>query len=198
MYKAWKDFKETPIVLSEQIEKESSVKRKSLILSKDQLFTFLESMNNDDKTFLVRKAVAIMEYFGGLRCAELLALEFKDVAINNNCIVSFVQSSKTDPQGKNQFYFAIPSDKNSSDGCAYSIIKSYIYSISNTFGNYNGKSKMFAGQPMGRNTIRGTPKFIANFLVLADPERYTGHCFRCSSVTVLADSGASLTTLKRQ
>ena len=56
---------------------------------------------------------------------------------------------------------------------------------------------MFAGQPMGRNTIGGTPKFIANFLGLADPERYTGHCFRRSSTTVLADSGASLTTLRR-
>ena len=104
-YKAWNDFKETPILKTfiKQIEKESAAKKKSLILSKEQLFTFLESDNNDDKKFLVRKAVAIMGYFGGLRCAELLALDFKDVAINTDSITVFVRSSKTDPQGKSQF-----------------------------------------------------------------------------------------------
>ena len=132
-------FKEMPILKSfiKQIEQEISAKKKSLMLSKEQLFTFLESENNDDKKFLVRKAVAIMGYFGGLWCAELLALELKNVAIlvNNDCITIFVRSSKTNPQGKSQFSLTIPNNKDSSDGCAYSI-KSYANSISNKSGRF--------------------------------------------------------------
>ncbi|XP_033208131.1 uncharacterized protein LOC117167365 [Belonocnema kinseyi] len=41
------------------------------------------------------------------------------------------------------------------------------------------------------------PKIIASFLGLADPRLYTGHSFRRTSATLLVDSGADLTTLKR-
>ncbi|XP_026331776.1 hemicentin-1-like [Hyposmocoma kahamanoa] len=41
------------------------------------------------------------------------------------------------------------------------------------------------------------PKEIAKFLNLPDPDLYTGHSFRRTSATLLADSGADLLTLKR-
>lgn len=52
-------------------------------------------------------------------------------------------------------------------------------------------------QVIGLNKIGAMPKKIAQYLKLDNPELYTGHCFRRTSATVLADSGASLTTLKR-
>lgn len=52
-------------------------------------------------------------------------------------------------------------------------------------------------QPMGSTKIGGMPREIATFLGLQEPEQYTGHCFRRTSATLLADSGADLTTLKR-
>lgn len=52
-------------------------------------------------------------------------------------------------------------------------------------------------QPMGSTKIGGLPRQIAAFLGLKDPEQYTGHCFRRTSATLLADSGADLITLKR-
>ncbi|RVE50095.1 hypothetical protein evm_005301 [Chilo suppressalis] len=52
-------------------------------------------------------------------------------------------------------------------------------------------------QPMGINKIGGTPQQIATFLKLQEPHLYTGHCVRRISATLLADSGANLTTLKR-
>jgi hypothetical protein len=48
-------------------------------------------------------------------------------------------------------------------------------------------------QPMGINKIGGTP----SYLKLQEPQLYSGHCFRRTSATLLADSGANLTTLKR-
>jgi lambda repressor-like predicted transcriptional regulator len=40
-------------------------------------------------------------------------------------------------------------------------------------------------------------KEIASFLRLPNPELYTGHCFRRSSATHLANHGGSLLTIKR-
>lgn len=52
-------------------------------------------------------------------------------------------------------------------------------------------------QVIGRNKFAAMPKEIALFLKLDNPEQYTGHCFRRTSATLLADSGANLTTIKR-
>lgn len=41
------------------------------------------------------------------------------------------------------------------------------------------------------------PKVIASFLKLPNPELYTGHCFRRSSVSHLANTGSDLITIKR-
>lgn len=52
-------------------------------------------------------------------------------------------------------------------------------------------------QPVGINTFGAIPKNIALFLGLPDSSGYTGHCFRRSSASLLADSGADILTLKR-
>ncbi|KAJ4444566.1 hypothetical protein ANN_06361 [Periplaneta americana] len=41
------------------------------------------------------------------------------------------------------------------------------------------------------------PKLIVEFLKLPLPESYTGHCFRRSTASLLANSGADLLTIKR-
>lgn len=61
-----------------------------------------------------------------------------------------------------------------------------------TFRNGN-----YIKQPIGINTIGNAPKLIAEFLKLPDPKQYTGHCFRRSSTSLLADSGADLLMVKR-
>lgn len=52
-------------------------------------------------------------------------------------------------------------------------------------------------QVVGMNIFANMPKQIASFLNLPNVSSYTGHCFRRSSATLLADAGASITTLKR-
>lgn len=51
--------------------------------------------------------------------------------------------------------------------------------------------------PVGINTIGSMPKNIATFLKLPNAKDYTGHCFRRSSTSLLANSGADLLTVKR-
>lgn len=52
-------------------------------------------------------------------------------------------------------------------------------------------------QNIGHNTISKVPQTIAKFLKLNNPETYTGHTFRRSSATILAEGGGDLLTLKR-
>lgn len=61
----------------------------------------------------------------------------------------------------------------------------------------NFKNGKCTKQAVGRHKIARIPKQIATYLNLPDAESYTGHCLRRSSVTLLADTGANLTTLKR-
>lgn len=51
--------------------------------------------------------------------------------------------------------------------------------------------------PVGINTIGKVPSDIAKFLGLEDPAYYTGHSFRRSSASWLADSGADKDTIMR-
>ena len=41
------------------------------------------------------------------------------------------------------------------------------------------------------------PKIIATFLKLPNPELFSGHCFRRSSASHLANTGGDLVTIKR-
>jgi len=52
-------------------------------------------------------------------------------------------------------------------------------------------------QPIGINKIGQAPRVIATFLNLPEPERFSGHCFRRSSASSLANQGGDLITIKR-
>lgn len=52
-------------------------------------------------------------------------------------------------------------------------------------------------QPIGINTIGNIPKLVAKYLNLENADAYTGHCYRRTSTTLLADSGADMLTIKR-
>lgn len=52
-------------------------------------------------------------------------------------------------------------------------------------------------QPIGIHSIGGYPKLIATFLNLPNPGTYTGHCYRRSGVSLMAESGATLSDMRR-
>lgn len=59
------------------------------------------------------------------------------------------------------------------------------------------RNGQFCDTPLGKNSMRSIPKFIATFLGLSDTDSFTGQCFRRSSATTLADSNVSRLNLKR-
>ena len=52
-------------------------------------------------------------------------------------------------------------------------------------------------QCVGVNTFGKIPSEIAAYLKLPNPHLYTGHSFRRSSASILADSGEEITSIKR-
>lgn len=78
----------------------------------------------------------------------------------------------------------------------YAILRPKNVSTARFFLNYrDGKCSQ---QVIGINSFGSMPKTVAVFLKLQDPKSYTGHTFRRTSATLLADSSAELLTCQRR
>ena len=81
----------------------------------------------------------------------------------------------------------------------YNIVKRYRILRPNLiatrfFINYrNGKC---TAQFIGKNKLRAMPRKIAEFLKLPEPELFTGHSFRRTSASILANAGADFAMLE--
>lgn len=80
------------------------------------------------------------------------------------------------------------------------IVKSYLGNrptpdVSRAFIGFRGGKA--TKQNIGHNTISKMPKAIATFLNLRNAESYTGHTFRRTSATMLAEGGCDILSLKR-
>lgn len=106
-----------------------------------------------------------------------------------------------------RYLLSINSNKNDYPGqfiigeLFYQKIKSYIdlrpkNVITDRFFLYYSKGKC-TSQPIGIHKIGEVPSNIASFIQLPDSKRYTGHCFRRTSATLLSDGGASMQQLKQ-
>ncbi|XP_073966826.1 uncharacterized protein isoform X2 [Choristoneura fumiferana] len=162
--------------------------KKSKVLTAENVDTFL--MEAPDLIYLAAKVVLIFGVNGACRAAELLNIKMGNIEYHNNMILINLPKTKS----KIDRSFVIRDE-------LLDVVKKYInlrpkgLECDRFFLNYmNGKCTK---QPMGRHKIAAIPKAIAAFLNLPNAESYTGHCFRRTSATLLAESGANLTTLKR-
>lgn len=127
---------------------------------------------------------------GGIRGDELTKLTTENVEDNGKEIMVRIPTSKT----KEPKFFVIV-------GPFGEIVREYM-----KLRPENAPTKRFflqyrkgkcTVQVMGKNSIAKIPKEIAKFLELPNHETYTGHGFRHSSTTILANAGASIEDLKR-
>ena len=146
----------------------------------------------------------------GLRISELAYLAF-DALTEEKGGLSFVIEVAQDDRSEflpcsilifflvEESEFFIPSSPMDPAVCPIRVFKLYVTAVGGASGRLlrqflRGK---FTGSPLGINQVRKVPKSIAEFLDLAEPEKYTGHSFRRSSASALADAGASREVLKR-
>lgn len=165
--------------------------KKSATLSEEDINKFLKEA--PDAEYLAIKVMLIFGLCGACRREELYKMKLCDVEDKNNgvLLVRIPETKTYKPRT-----FVVTGDE------FYNTFKKYITlrprtvsSNSNLFLNYQ-KGKC-TKQVIGINKIGGTPKEIATFLKLENPEKYTGHSFRRTSATVLSNAGADITTLKK-
>ena len=102
--------------------------------------------------------------------------------------------------------FLVPFNRNKPHLCFASRVMAYIHHLNEDIPDVKPdeglfrkpmKSGSYSRQVLGKHTLAGIGKEIAEELGLEKPETYTGHCFRCSSATAAANHGANTVELKR-
>lgn len=168
--------------------------KKSNILTKENVSRFMTEA--EDETYLMTKVALIVGIAGACRKSELTFLRVGDILDEVSHFVTTIPNTKT----KVTREFVI-TQGNIEGQNFLDLIRKYIslrpqnVKHDRFFLKYNnGKC---GAQPVGINTIGNLPKSIAQFLKLPNPFLFTGHCFRRSSATFLADSGADILKVKR-
>lgn len=144
------------------------------------------------------KVALIVGVYGALRRVELLNMAVDDIDYLNNGSLIKVTVPKTKTNIVRQFIIDEGEDPAVN---LIEVFKKYAalrpQGIPNTrfFMRY-AKGKC-TRQAIGIHTIGGYPQVIAAFLKLENASSYTGHCFRRSSASMLAESGGDLPTVKR-
>ncbi|KAK4885396.1 hypothetical protein RN001_001667 [Aquatica leii] len=141
--------------------------KKSTVFSRDQIDKFLKDAPQE---FLPHKTALIIGISGACRTDELYQMKVSDVESLNNKISIVIPNTKTyHPRS-----FLI------TDVQWINILR---------FGKITKQS-------FGHNTIAQFPKKIATFLGLNNADSFTGHCFRRTSATLLANRGGDVLQLK--
>lgn len=135
--------------------------------------------------------ILIFGICGALRCDEISNIKFNDVEdIGNNKFIVSVKDTKT---YMDRMFIIGP--------LFYSKVQEYMNlrppeQFTDRFFIRYQEGKCLK-QVIGKNKIGEIPRNIALYLGLPNPNRYTGHCFRRSSATLLSDSGANVQSLKQ-
>ncbi|XP_045470783.1 uncharacterized protein LOC123678054 [Harmonia axyridis] len=169
------------------------VAKKSKVFTREEFEYFLDAA--PDEQYLLIKVVFIMGVAGGCRIGELVTMTVDDVEDRGSVLVIQIPDTKT----YKKRVFTVVNGTNKV--AALDIFRKYRnlrpskVDHKRLFINY--KNEKCTVQPVGVNTFSKMPVTIAKYLGLSDAEQYTGHSFRRSSATLLANSGADLTVLKR-
>ena len=128
---------------------------------------------------------------GACRCDELVQLSVNDIKDLGDLILINTPITKN----KKHRSFTIIGDFYLNLYRKYALLRPENMPSKRFFVKYqNGKCHRVV---MGIHKISSVPKEVATFLKLLNPHEYTGHCLRRTSATILVDSGADITALKR-
>ena len=136
------------------------------------------------------QVILVFGICGCLRCDEIVNIKVNDVEDLGDKYLVSINANKNDYAGQfiigNLFYDKVKS---------YILLRPSDYFSDRFFIKYsNGKCSQ---QVIGKHKIGSVPEEIASFLQLEQPKRYTGHCFRRTSATLLSNSGANMQMVKQ-
>lgn len=178
-----------------KIKNNDYLPKKAAVFKREEIENFLDNASNQE--FIREKLIVLISLSGGMRCDELINLCFEDIKKNNDGLKVTIKHSKTDQAG-NGFEFFVLAHQKESRNCLY-----YLNFYENLVEKKEGRlfrqirNKKHTLQPCGRSFFLAIPKKIAQYLKLENFSNYTGHSFRRTAATWMANSGAADLELKK-
>lgn len=169
------------------------VPKKANVFTAEQINQFM--VKAPDNLWLLDKVILIMGIFGACRRDDILNIKLNDVKDNGSYFTFFIRDDKSHKKRN----FTITDDECPFQPCQ--LIRKYMLlrpakMQSDRFFICYRKGKC-AAQNVGVHKIGSVPKNVAQYLKLENPENYTGHALRRSSVSMILEGGADLLSLKR-
>lgn len=167
--------------------------KKAKIFNKAEVSRFIEEA--PDEIYLLIKVATIFGLARACRREELAKIMIDDIQDKENLVVVKIPDSKNNTSRN----FVVSDEINK--GLYLQLIRKYTNlrkpctQHKRFFVQY--RQGACSTQCVGINSFGKMPSDIAAYLKLENPEQYTGHSFRRSSATMLADSGEGITNVKR-
>lgn len=163
--------------------------RKSQVFTKEDISKFL--LEAPDEIYLMKKVVAIFGVAGACRTDEIYNLKIKDVEYKNCVMLVQILSTKNNVQRR----FVVTEDWVTPVN-RYMQLRPKKAQDERFFYRY--ERGRCVNQVVGKHTISKIPYEIAKFLKISNPNLYTGHSFRRTSSTLLANApGVDILDMKR-
>ncbi|KAJ8910999.1 hypothetical protein NQ315_011264 [Exocentrus adspersus] len=158
--------------------------KKSRVFTREDLEKFLDTA--PDINYLLLKIVLIMGVSGGCRIGELVAMPVDNIEDRGNVLVVTIPDTKS----YKERIFTVVNGSNVIR--AIDVFRKYVElrprNVPHRRFFLTYKNQKCTVQPVDLNTILG----------IENSHEYTGHSFRRSSATLLAEAGADLSVLKRR
>ncbi|KAJ8913974.1 hypothetical protein NQ315_008966 [Exocentrus adspersus] len=165
-------------------ESVSHQSKQSKVLTREEVDRFMKEAPIE--TFLLIKVVVLLGISGGCRREELYNLNDADIQDTGSQLIVSINQTKTYVKR----VFTVTEENFLLTFRQYRRLRPKDISGNEFFIGYRKAN-------VSIHSIGGAPRKIAEFLKLDHSERYTGHCFRRTSSTLLANAGADVTILKR-
>ena len=168
---------------------DTDVKEKALIFEEAQIKMFMLG-TMETSYWLVRQAMSIVAFFGGLRLQECLDLQLEKM-VRTKDGYKITHSRVKQRSDKRESVFLVPAQGGFADqlGVYVEKVKSELNIFTGRvwWTGVNGNS--LKKQPMGKNMVGKVPHDLAIRLKLSNPEKYTFHSYRRTSASFAAHGG---------
>ena len=168
--------------------------KKASTFTREEIEKFLEI---NDETLDQMKLILVIGIFGGCRSIELTNMTVDDIKVDNEETMSItIQDSKNGPR-----WFSLP--RSDSPWDVYPKYRKLVnmrkdIKTKRLFLNLKmTKKDKQTNTPLGVNTIGSFPMKIAERLKMPKAKSYTGHSYRRTGTTLLAEGGVDAVRLMR-
>ena len=163
---------------------DTDIKDKALIFDETQMKAFMLG-NMESSYWLVRQAISIVAFFGGLRLQECQDLLLEKM-VRNNDGYKITHCRVKQRSDKRESVFLVPAHGGFADR-----LGDYLGKVNSNLNKFTGRawwtgtkgSILLKNLPMGKNMIGKVPHDVATRFNLPKPENYTFHSYlKCSQI----------------